>query len=316
MAKILITFGVPAEGFFDALSNHTIIIPPAGERFPHETLMALLPTAEIVVACTAVTREMIDAAKSLKLIVCYGAGYDAINVAAATEKGIPVCNIPQPVASPTAELAIAHILCLARRMIFLDQAVRQQPLDTLFVMGRNMGVSLEGSALGLVGMGHIGGRVAAFGHAMGMTVFYTAPTPKPDIPYAVGLPLKELMTRSDFISIHCPQTADTVGLIDAAMLALMKPTAYLINTARGSVVDEQALLDALRRKAIAGAGLDVYPQEPQINPGFLALDNVVLTPHMGANTAQARRHMADAVSASILAFLRGEAPPNLLNVTV
>lgn len=316
MAEILITFGVPAEGFYHKLKGHTLHIPPQGQVFERNTLFELLPHMDVVVACTAFTREMIDAAGRLRLIVCYGAGYDAIDVAAATERGILVCNAPDPVAAPTAELAIAHILCLARRLNFFDHAMHTTPPSSLFVMGKNMGTSLEGATLGIVGMGRIGARVADFGHVMGMRVCYTSRTPKPERE-AKGeeyLPLNELMRQSDFISVHCPHTPETTGLISGEMIARMKPTAYLINTARGAIVDEAALLDALKTHAIAGAGIDVYQNEPDMNPAFLRLDNVSLTPHVGANTAYVRYQLAEQVSDRILSFLKGDKPDNIVNI--
>ena len=287
MAKIIVTYGVPADGF-SLLAGHEIVIPPHGTAFSREQLIRLLPDADAVLACTALDREMIAAAKKLQLIVCYGAGYDAIDVAAATSHGIPVVNTPECVTRPPREL---------------------------FGMGRRMGTSLDGSVLGVVGMGRIGGRVADFAHLMGMRVLYTARTPKPERD-ALGdtrVSLEDLMKNSDFITLHCPHTPQTEGMISREMIALMKPTAYLINTARGPVVDEDALIEALRAHRIAGAALDVFASEPDINPAFAALDNVLLTPHAGSNTLHARNEMARAASRRILDRLAGRIPQNLLN---
>ena len=165
------------------------------------------------------------------------------------------------------------------------------------------------------GMGRIGGRVADFAHLMGMRVLYTARTPKPERD-ALGdtrVSLEDLMKNSDFITLHCPHTPQTEGMISREMIALMKPTAYLINTARGPVVDEDALIEALRAHRIAGAALDVFASEPDINPAFAALDNVLLTPHAGSNTLHARNEMARAASRRILDRLAGRIPQNLLN---
>ena len=172
--------------------------------------------------------------------------------------------------------------------------------------------------MGVAGMGRIGGRVADFARLMGMRVLYASRTPKPgrDALGDVRVPLPELMARSDFISVHCPRTTQTEGLISREMLALMKPTAYLINTARGPVVDEAALIEALRARRIAGAALDVFVGEPDINPAFAALDNVILTPHAGSNTLHARNEMARAASRRILDRLAGRVPENLLNPEV
>jgi len=317
MASILVTHGIPADGF-RLLEGHDVHIAPPYESFSREELFQLLAEADAAVACKAFTREMIEAAPKLKLIVCYGAGYDAIDVAAATEHGIMVANTPECVTAPTAELAIAHMMALARRLVEFNQRVRTMKPEALFVMGKFMGTSLEGSTLGIVGMGRIGGRVADFGRLMGMNVLYTARTPKPhrDALGDVHVPLETLMAESDFVSLHCPYTPQTHHLIDDRMLQLMKPTAYLINTARGPVLDEEALIQLLRQERIAGAALDVYTGEPRVNPAFFQLDNVLLTPHVGSNTLHARNHMAEAASRRILDVFCGRLPENLINPEV
>lgn len=317
MANIIVTYGVPTDGF-RALKGHTLHIPPRGEAFSREELLSLLPDADAVLACKAFDREMIEAGSKLKLIVCYGAGYDSIDVAAATERKIPVVNTPDCVTAPTAELAIAHIMTLSRRIVELDKRVRTMRPEDLFVLGKYMGTSLEGATLGIVGMGRIGGRVADFGRLMGMKVLFTSRTPKPQRE-AVGdvrVSLEELMSCSDFISLHCPHTPETRGIISEKMIQLMKPTAFLINTARGPVVDEAALIQALREKRIAGAGLDVYTGEPHVNPAFFELDNVLLTPHVGSNTLHARNQMAEAASKRILDILQNKTPENVINPEV
>ena len=315
MATIIVSFGVPSDGFkalYD--QKHTVHIPPTGVRFSREEMLALLPEADAVLACTPFPREMVEAGKKLKLIVCYGAGYDSIDIAAATEHGIPVVNIPETVTAATAELAIAHMMSMARR-IELDGLVRTMAPSELFVMGRRMGTRLEGATLGIVGMGRIGGKVADFGRVMGMRVLYTARTPKPERD-ALGdehVDLETLMRESDFISLHCPHTPETHGMISREMIALMKPSAFLVNTARGPVLDEEALIEALREKKIAGAALDVYIGEPNVNPAFFELENVQLTPHSGSNTLATRNQMAEAASAQILAVLNDQPLQNVIN---
>lgn len=316
MATVIVTFGVPADGFRPLYEqNHTVNIPPAGVRFTSQEMLALLPDADAVLACTPFPREYVKAGKKLKLIVCYGAGYDSIDVAAATEQGIPVVNIPDTVTAATAELAIAHMLSMARRLRELDGLVRTMAPSELFVMGRRMGTRLEGATLGIVGMGRIGAKVADFGRVMGMRILYTARTPKPERDQLgderVDLPT--LMQNSDFISLHCPYTSETHGMISRKMLSLMKPTAFLVNTARGPVLDEEALIDILRERKVAGAALDVYVGEPNVNPAFFELDNVQLTPHSGSNTLATRNQMAECASERILTVLAGKRPPNLIN---
>ncbi len=316
MATILVSFGVPADGFRALYENgHTVHIPPAGVRFTEDEMLKLLPEAGAALACNAFPRKFVEAGKKLKLIVCYGAGYDSIDVAAATEHGIPVVNIPDTVTAATAELAIAHMMSMARRIRELDGLVRTMAPGELFVMGRRMGTRLEGATLGIVGMGRIGGKVADFGRVMGMRVLYTARSPKPgrDRLGDLHVDLETLMKESDFISLHCPHTPETHGMISREMIALMKPSAFLVNTARGPVLDEEALIEALREKRIAGAALDVYTGEPNVNPAFFELDNVQLTPHSGSNTLATRNQMAEAAAAQMLAVFSGKPLQNLLN---
>ncbi len=314
MADIVITYGVPAEGFA-ALSGHSVHIPPACQAFSRSELMALLPQADAVLACTAFDRELIKASQRLKLIVCYGAGYDAIDVAAATAHGILVANTPDSVTAPTAELAIAHLTALARGLPTLDRRMHAEEPRTLFGMGKHMGTSLEGATLGIVGLGRIGQKVADFGRLMGRRVLYTAHAPKPERE-ALGdrfVTLETLLAQSDFVSLHCPCTEETRGMISRERIALMKPGAYLINTARGTVIDEKALIEALKAGRNAGAGLDGYVDEPNGDPALCKLDIVLLTPHAGSNTLHARNQMAQAASERILDVLAGRAPQNLLN---
>lgn len=315
MAKILVTYGVPAEGFLEHLKGHEVCIPQPLKGYTKEEMLTRIADADAVVACTAVDADMIAAAKQLKLIVCYGAGYDAIDVAAATRAGIMVANTPDAVTAPTAELAIALLTAVSRRIVHLDGLLRTQPSPQVFGMGKHMGQSLAGQTLGIVGMGRIGAVVADFGRFMGMKVLYHTRSPKPhrDALGDVKVPLEQLMAQSDFISLHCPATPETRNLISRDMLALMKPNACIVNTARGAVLDEEALLDALRAGTIGGAALDVYPDEPHVNPEYLTLPNVILTPHCGSNTHQARYEMAVQACTRIQTVLAGGLPENLLN---
>ena len=317
MAKIVATYGVPC---FDAalFEGHELVVPPLEKAFSREELMAALPGAVAVLACTRFDREMIAVSDALKLIVCYGAGYDAIDVAAATERGVMVANIPDAVTAATAELAVTLMLTLARKVTKYNDAIRRLPARDVFVLGRDMSATLDGGTLGIVGMGRIGARVADICRALGMRVLYTSRTPKParDRLGDRRVPLDELLSQSDVVSLHCPCTPETRGLLSRERIALMKPTAFLVNTARGALADEEALTDALRENRLAGAGLDVFPNEPNVNPAYFALQNVVLTPHKGSNTCRTRRLMAEAAKARILAVLDGKTPDNLLNPQV
>ena len=317
LQRILITNGIPLAGL--ALPDSFVMdYPGEGLAFAREELLHLLPKADAVLACSVLDREMIEIAQKLKIIVCYGAGYDAIDMEAATNAGISVANIPDSVTEVTAELAISLILCLARRICELNGKIRQAEPRNAFGLGKYMGTSLKGSTLGIVGMGRIGARVADFGRFMGMKVIYASRSPKPEQAHlgAERCSLETLMKTADFVSLHCPHTPETDQLIDRKLLLLMKPTAYLINTARGRMTDENALLDVLRENRIAGAGLDVFVGEPDVNPAWAALSNVILTPHIGSNTVQARREMLLAAFERIADALAGKKPQNLLNPQV
>ena len=314
MAHILVTNGIPAEAF-SILEGHRVSQPPKWQTFPREEMLSLLADTDAILACGAVTGEMIDAAPKLKIISNYGAGYEKIDVAAATKRGIPVTNCPDSTAIPTAEIAIGLILSCARRIGELDRKMRVVPPEELFGMGRYMGMSLWGKTLGIIGMGHIGSCVAAFGRLIGMQVVYynRRQLPEDKEQGAQYLPLEELLKASDIISIHCPLTDETQGMISASRLALMKSTAILVNTARAAIVDYDALTVMLKEGKLLSAGLDVFPKEPHVPAELIALDQVVLTPHIGTNTREARFSMAKDACLRILNALDGKRPPNVVN---
>ena len=318
MANILITHGVPAERF-KRLRPNEIVIPKAGEAFTRDELLAQLPQSDVVVACGAMDRELMAAARDARLIVCYGAGFDSLDIAAATEFGIPVANVPDSVTETTAELAMAHLLALTRRVCELDRALRAEGSTRgQFTMGRSMGVLLTGMTLGIVGMGRIGARVAEFGRFLGMRVVYDSRGIKPFsvTGNARRLPLDELLREADVVSLHCPYTPQNDRMIGVEELGLMKPTSFLINTSRGKLIDEPALIDALEGGRLAGAALDVFATEPEVDPRLKALPNVVLTPHIGSNTLRTRNQMAEQICDRIEEALAGEEPLNLLNPEV
>ncbi len=318
MAKILITHGVPMERF-GLLKPNALVHPPAGKAFTRTELLALLPECDAVVTGGAFDRQLLEACKSLKLLVSYGAGYDSVDLGAATELRIPVCNIPDSVTEATAQLTVTLILSLLRRVCELDRRIRKkESTRKLFTMGRGMGVSPEGLTLGVVGMGRIGARVAEFGRFLHMRIVYANPGIKP---YSVTgnarrLPLEELLRVSDVVTLHCPLTSKTVGMIGEKELARMRPTSFLVNVSRGRLVDAAALAEALEQGRLAGAALDVFDTEPEVPERLKALDNVVLTPHIGSNTLRTRNQMAEQCCDRILDALAGRRPDNLLNPEV
>lgn len=311
MATILITHGIPTAGL-EALSGHEIIIPAPLTAYTMDELAALIPKADAVIAGGKLPGDVISAGKNLKIIANYGAGYDSVDIAAAAQCGVPVTNIPETVTDATAELAIGLMLAVSRRIGEMNLRLRKEDSASLFGMGRYMGSTLRGRTLGIVGCGRIGSRVAEMAKALGVRVIAHSRRGVPaDVAENVDLPT--LLATADVVSLHCPATPETRHLMNAAAFAQMKDGAILINTARGAVVDHDALLEALRSGKLSGAGLDVFPEEPRIPAELLTMDNVVCTPHVGSNTAQTRANMAAACARQILDALAGKRPENIVN---
>lgn len=311
MATILVTHGIPSAGF-EALSGHEIIMPELLSAYSMDELRGLISRADAVVAGGKLPGDVIRAGKKLRIIANYGAGYDGVDIAAAAECGIPVTNIPETVTDSTAELAIGLMLAVSRRIGEMNLRLRREESRNLFGMGRYMGNTLRGRTLGIIGCGRIGKRTAEMAKALGMRVIaYSRHAVPEEIAENVDLP--GLLSRADVISLHCPATPQTHHLLNAQAFSAMKDGAIVINTARGAVMDHEALVKALESGKLAGAGLDVYPEEPNIPSSLLAMDNVVCTPHVGANTAQTRADMAAACAAQILDALAGKRPENIVN---
>lgn len=257
-----------------------------------------------------VTRAMLDAAPGLRLIMAPGIGHDGIDLEAAAEKGIPVSITVPGNVTEVAEHALLLMLAVCRRLVELDRGLRQ---GRWMAWDRRLqSFNLCGRTLGLVGMGRIGQAVARRAAAFEMRVQYHDPVRTDGWPWA---PLEELLQTSDFVSLHVPLTPQTARLLTAARIALMKPAAVLINTSRGEVVDEPALVAALRSGALAGAGLDVFEKEPiAADHPLLAMDNVVLTPHVASGTLDGLRAKALVYSANIRRVLAGQPPQPCLEV--
>jgi glyoxylate reductase len=239
------------------------------------------------------------AAGPLAAVANHAVGVDNLDLAAARRLGVIVTNTPWVLTEATADLTMALLLACARRVLEGDALVRSGGFKA-WRPTMLRGADLAGARLGIVGMGRIGAAVAARAGAFGMEVVHSS--------RGRGLPLDDLLESADFVSLHCPLTPETRGLIGAPQLRRMKPTATLINTARGPVVDEAALARALREGWIAGAGVDVYEREPEVHPELLAAPGAVLLPHLGSATAGARRRMATLAASDLVRALRGEPP--------
>ena len=310
--KILVTYNLPRTPFNNLPADWELTFPQ-NEEMPQEEIIRLLPEYDVLLTIfhshSPVDREIIDAGKRLRLISNYGVGYNNIDTAYAREKGIAVTNTPRSVCNPTAELAMALMLALARRVAECDRRIRTEK-ESLWGTMKNLGASLENKTLGIVGMGNIGKNVARKAEAFGMRVIYY--NRRTEVSGYRRVPLDTLLQEADFVSLHTPLTTETRHLIGARELSLMKPTAMLINTARGAVIDETALADALRQKRIAGAALDVFENEPHVTDVLYRLDNVVLTPHVGTGTIDTRIAMAEEALANIRNFFQGT-PTNVVN---
>ena len=295
--RIAFTTHLPAEGFA-RLSKHELFAP--------------LQEAEVLVSTfdKPVTREMILSVPHLQLVANFGVGFNNVDIDACRERGIRVTNTPQPVIEPTAELAFALMHDVARRTAEFDRKLRAGTAEAFGVMN-NLSHSLYGKTLGIIGMGRIGQALARRAVASGMSIIYHNRHVISDetmrrLGYeAQHVSKEELLRTADFVSLNLPYTPEVKHLIGEAELQMMKPTAYLINTARGAHVCEEALVQALRKGEIAGAAMDVYEHEPQIHPELLKLDNVVLSPHTGTGTWEGRIAMCENVCDNILAWEQG-----------
>jgi glyoxylate reductase len=265
-----------------------------------------------------IDRAVLAANPKLRAVCSMSITPDNIDVAEATRRGIPVTVVPPIVAEATADIHFGLMLAVARRMLEGDKMVRSGkfPGSQSNHLG---GVAVYGKTLGLVGAGRIGQATARRARGFGMRILYWGPRRKYDAERELGLEhvtLDRLLAESDFVSLHPPLDAETRHMISDKQFALMKPTAFIINTARGAVIDEKALVRALKKKQIAGAGLDVFEHEPNLPPALKTMKNVVLTPHLGSAVMDVRAQMANIVVDNIQALIDGRVPPNCVNPQV
>ncbi|MCJ1704609.1 phosphoglycerate dehydrogenase [Rathayibacter sp. VKM Ac-2926] len=278
-------------------------------------LLEALASADAILvrSATQVDAEAIAAAPSLKVVARAGVGLDNVDITAATAAGVMVVNAPTSNIISAAELTVGHILSLARHIPAAHSALAQG----LWKRSKYTGVELYEKTVGIIGLGRIGALITARLQAFGVNVVAYDPYVTSARAQQLGvtlLPLEDLLAQSDFITIHMPKTPETTGMISDAQLALMKPTAFLVNVARGGLIDEDALHRALVAKTIAGAGLDVFVKEPPTDSPLLALENVVVTPHLGASTDEAQEKAGVSVAKSVRLALSGELVPDAVNV--
>jgi len=263
-----------------------------------------------------IDKDIIKAGDKLKIIANYAVGYDNIDVETATKSGIWVSNTPGVLTDTTADMAWALMFSVARRIVEADKYVRAGKFKG-WSATMLLGGDVYGKTLGIVGAGRIGVSVAKRAVGFNMRIIYADVRPNLEMESekigAKKVDMDTLLKESDFVSIHVPLMPETRHLIGRRSLAMMKPTAYLINTSRGPVVDEEALAEALRNKVIGGAGLDVYEKEPEIHPGLMELDNAVLAPHIASGSVETRGKMAMMAAENVVAALNGKTPPNAVN---
>jgi glyoxylate reductase len=321
-AVVAITRAVPVrDGETPAIPGARVKMAPALPAMTRAELLEFVRGASVAVTMfhDKVDAEFLRAAgPSLKGVCNFAVGFDNIDLAACREAGVKVTNTPDAVTEGTANIAWALVLDVARRVSEGDRFVRAGKFEkdgNIFPTGW-LGMHLTGQTMLIVGAGRIGRAVALRAQAFGMRVLYTARSRHLDFEQAPlaarRVELDEGLRVADVVSVHTPLSPATRHLINASRLAIMKATAILVNTARGPVVDEGALAEALRTKKIWGAGLDVFEQEPKVHPGLMALDNVVMTPHIGSAERHWREEMTRMVSENASAILSGERPPNLL----
>lgn len=282
-----------------------------------ESLRRALPEADFLVVRTALPHDLLDAPHRLRGIVRHGTGLDMIPMAAATRQGIPVANVPGANAQTVAEYVVGAFFQLARRFAALDATLRRDGWAASRKLSDDA-IELAGKTVGVVGVGDIGRRIAGIcAAALGMKVLGYQPRSEGFPDHIRSVSLDELLEHSDFVTLNCPLTPETRHLIDARRLGLMKRTAFLVNAARGEVMDELALARALREGAIAGAAVDVYATQPlTASHPFLGLDNILLTPHAASLSQESARRMSVGTARRILQLMRGEPPIDLVNPEV
>jgi len=316
MARVVVTGKVPAVAVERLRAAHDVDAWDSETPIARGEMLSRVKGADAVVSLLTerVDAELLDAAgPQLRVVSNVAVGYNNIDVPACTARGVRVTNTPGVLTDATADIAMALILMVTRRLGEGERVIRSRT-PWQWGMFYMLGTGLQGRRLGIVGMGQIGAATARRAKSFGMEIAYTKRTPL-DGPTAaelgaVHVGLDELLATSDVVSLHCPYSPETHHLIDAARLSSMRRSAYLVNTARGPVVDEAALVEALRAGTIAGAGLDVFEREPEVHEGMLGLDNAVLIPHLGSATVETRTAMAELAATNCLAVLDGREPPN------
>ena len=315
--KIIVSYQIPKEGLTDLFDRYEVLYPQA-TMFDNKELLEIIPDyhALITVFGKKLNDEIIEKANNLKIISNYGVGFENINLKTATRNKIVVTNTPDAVTEPTAEITMGLMISVMRRISDCDTRLRNEK-DFKWGIMKNLGRILYGKTLGIIGMGKIGNAVAKRARAFGMDIIYFDHNPlnrEPEKKYSAQyVSLNELLKISDVISVHTPLNEQTYHLLGKNEFELMKSSVFFINTSRGPVVDEKVLVNSLQNNKIAGAGLDVYENEPDISKKLLKMDNVVLSPHIGTGTIETRIDMAKSASKNIIDYFEGKIPEFIVN---
>ena len=319
--KILVIAAIPKQGLAELGQKCELIYPTESFMFSDEEIKKYIRQADGVLSVFTrpLTADVLKEATKLRIIANFGVGYNNVDVAKATEMGIVVCNTPNAVTEPTAEMAFGLLLSLTRKIALTDRGLRSNP-NFKWGMMENLGTGIFGKTVGIVGMGRIGQAFARRAIASGMKVIYynrTRLTDELEKTYNCQLvSFDELLERSNVLSLHCPLTKETHHLLDEAAMIKMKQGAIILNTARGAVIDEKMLVKYLANGKLGGAGLDVFEEEPVITPELLAFDQVVLTPHNATGTIDTRIEIAQEAAENILRFLEGSKDISIVNPVV
>lgn len=316
--NVFVTRELPGEGLEKLKDLCNVSVFPKDRNITKEELLDIVPSQDALITMLSdpIDEEVMEAGQRLKVIANYAVGFNNIDLNTATKRGIPIVNTPDVLSDATADLTWALLMATARRIVEGDQMVRAGEFAG-WAPQMLLGVEVHAKTLGIIGAGRIGQAVAKRAIGFGMkTLYYNRNRLPKDVEKTCNMAyadLDTLLKTSDFVSLHCPLTPETKYLIAKRELEIMKPTAILINTARGPVVNETDLVEALVERMIYGAGLDVFEDEPALKPGLAQLPNTVLTPHIASASWETRGKMVDMVTADVLAALQGKRPINVVN---
>lgn len=320
--RVYITRDIPERGLNLIKKHFEAEMWPEYAPPPKNVIMDKAKNVDALVSLLSdkIDAEVFDVAPKLRIVSQIAVGFDNINISEATKRGIYVTNTPEVLTDTTADFAWALLMALARRVVEADKYVRTGQWKVAWHPSMLQGRDVYGATIGVVGAGRIGYAVAKRAKGFDMRILFYDVIPRPEMEKDLGakkVDLDTLFKESDFVSIHVPLMKETHHLVNAERLKLMKKTAFLINNSRGPVVDEKALYEALKKGQIAGAGLDVFEQEPTpIDNPLLKLDNMVVAPHISSASYETRSRMSEMVAENLIAFFEGKKPPNLVNPDV